>query len=374
MSEERRTLLIVLAVLVGAVVAVILWWHHRTTLMPHLVGVAVVTRAPGETVATDRVRLVPPGSKVEAAAVVTFRRGAQPLERLCAFDEVEVGGQRLSVSPPSAWPVSGGFLRAHWFTVEPSIFGAMDVTAAQAEGTLAYKDFLAPEMGRALRSPVTLEAHNDDFLATPLAGNLLGAGPIRLKVWVGAYPQETDIIARESVSSPGAEDIFNGTVAGVVVGIPVPAGVDPGVARFLRLGCFTFLSTVWPDGGPDWPLPLPPAAMVRRGLLVTPRTLAAGALGDVLGNPWIADIEVVARGPDWAAAGSSSPLRWETDVSAGDSLRVGERYIVLLEDDGDGVLSLGDRVMFAWEQPARIGPLAAAIPADAVKAVLLRAR
>jgi hypothetical protein len=371
-DEDRRRLLAVVGALVVLVLVVIGWWAMRSARAPHLVGVRVVTRAVGETVASDGVRLVPPGTAVDAAAVVTYRRGDGPERHICAFDDVEIGGTRVEVEPLATWPTSGGTLRAHWYTVEPGVFGAEGVDAANAPAALVYRDFVAAEMGRGMVARVTLEAHDDDALSRPKAGNGLGGGPVRLKVRVGAYLRPDDLLPQQAISSPGAEQVFNGGVPGVVFGVSFPVGVAPEVARYLRVGCFTFVNSVWPDGGAGWRLPLPPGEMVRRGFVVTPRALAAAAAGDVLGEPWGAPVALVQRGARWVAATSGQPLRWGVDVGAGDAVEAGERWAVVLTDDGDGVLSLGDAVLAAWGEPASREPLAVAIPPDVEHAELRR--
>ncbi len=239
---------------------------------------------------------------------------------------------------------------------------------------MAYKDFLAMEMGRKVTATVSLEAHDDDFLGKPAPGNELGGGVVRLKVRVGAYKQESDLVSSQALSSPGAADVLTGKVPGIIVGVPFPPGIDPGIARFLRLACFTFAPGVWPDGGAAWPFPLSPARMVAGGYIVTPESLAAGAVGDPLTEPWAKPVPVVSDGTAWRASSGGAPLRWGTAVAAGDALRAEGRYLVLVKDDGDGLLSLGDTVLFAWQEPAQTAPLGVAFPADVERADLLRVR
>lgn len=372
MDDDSRRLVLVGVVLFGAVLAVILWWMRRTATAPHLVDVVVVTRVEGEAVASDGFRVVPFGAKVTAAAVLSYRRGeGGEVHKLCAFPDVEIGGKRISVQPLERWPASGGQLRAHWFTVEPSYFGGLDLSPAAAAEKLAFKDFLAADLGNDLTARLTWEAHNDEFLATPPSGNLIDGGPVRLKVRVGIYEDENDLIASESVLSPGAEQILGGEVPGVALTPDLPLPLGSNVAPFLRLACFTFAKGVWPDGGNDWPLPLTPQELVERSLVATPSTLAAqGAAGDPLSTAWGAELAVVARGTSWRTA-AGGRLRWGTDFGPGDALVVGARWATLVSDDGDGELGVGDAALFGWEEPARLAPLAVALPANATDATLM---
>ena len=208
-ARDRRTLLAVLVTVTAAVAAAAGWWRWREAGAPALRSVAVVYRAEGEAVASDRARRLPAGARVAAAAVVSFTRRGGAVRRLCALAPVELGGAPVAVEPPAAWPAGHGELRATWFTVEPATFGAVGVTAAAA-GRLRYEEFLAPELGRELLARATLEAHNDDFLSAPLPGNGIPAGPLRLKVRVGVYRREGDVLPRQAVSSPGATALLAG--------------------------------------------------------------------------------------------------------------------------------------------------------------------
>jgi hypothetical protein len=374
--DDRHTLLAVLAVVTAAVAGAVAWSWWRESGTPVLREVAVVYRADGEAVASDRARRLPAGARVEAAAVVSFTRRGGPVRRLCALAPVEVGGERVPVDTPAAWPRGYGALRATWFTVEPAVFGALGIAAATAD-RLRYQEFLAPELGQSLLVRPAFESHNDDFLSAPLAGNTVAAGPLRLKARVGVYRRDTDVLPLQAISSAGAGALVAGGVPTVVAELPEAPGIDPAVAELLRLAAFTFAPGVWPDGGPGWPLPLPPRELVRRRLIATPQAIAAAAAcGDPVAAPWGAPATLAVIGGELRHAATGGRVRWEREASAGDAVSLGERWAVLVADDGDGILSPGDRVLFAWAAPARFGPLAEALggPQAGSSPVLLRRR
>ena len=66
------------------------------------------------------------------------------------------------------------------------------------------------------------------------------------------------------------------------------------------------------------------------------------------------------------------PVRWGEDLVAGDLLEDRGQFIVMLADDGDGVLGPGDRVTQCWRRPAVVTSLGQAILDDAAGAELLR--
>ena len=359
-DRDRRTLIAVFVAVLASVAVVIAWWWWREAGTPELLSVAVVYRADGETVASDRPRLLSAGARVSAAAVVGFSRRGGEARRLCALSPVEIAGEAVAVEPLDAWPDGYGALRATWLTIEPALFGWQEVALATAD-TLRYHEFLAQELGQALVAHPTLEAHNDDFLSAPVAGNTVAAGPLRLKVRVGQYRRGEDLLARQAVSSPGAADVPAGSVATVVVGLTPPPGIDPAIARVLRLGCFTFAPGVWPDGGAGWPLPRAPRELVRQWLIATPEAVAAvAAAGNPLAAPWRVPLTIELTGSELRGAALREKLRWGSDVRPGDAVTGGARWAALVADDGDGVLSLGDRALFAWLGPARFATLAEA--------------
>lgn len=370
-SETRRTL-VVFFTLAAVVAAVAAWWTAREAQAPRLVGVEVVYASGEGGEASDQPAPVSADARVTAYALVTFRRGERGAPRyLCGHDKVRVNGARLEVEPPAAWPASGGVLRALWMTVEPDLPGWPEVGPADAQ-RLAYKEFLAPDLGRNLLTEVDWRAYSDAFLARPLPGVGLRAGPYRLKVRVAAYATEHDIVPVQWTSSPGAEDVLAGNVPLVTRDV-VLAGLDGRrAAPFFRLSCFTFAANVWPDGGQGWSLALTPAELVAKRLIVTPASFAAGvASGDPLNAPWRSPQRVVASG-DRFVDSSGEPLAWGREVGTGDALRRGPGYFVLLHDDGDGVLSLRDAVVFAWMQPGYSAPLGIALGSVATELELLR--
>ena len=359
--DDRRRLVVVLVTVTAAVAGTFVWWRWREAGTPVIESAAVVYRGAGEMVASDRPRRLPVGTGLEAAAVVGFSQRGGAVRYLCALSPVEIGGGRVAVEPLAAWPGGYGALRATWFTVEPAVFGWREVTAATAD-KLRYADLLAPELGQELLVRPTLEAHNDDFLSAPVAGNTVVGGPIRLKVRVGAFRRTEDLLPRQAASSPGAAELLTGSVPAVVLDLPIAAGVDPAVAEVLRLGCFTLAAGVWPNGDPGWPLPLSPRELVGRRLISTPESVAAAAAaGDPLAAPWRAPVGLTVRGSELRDAAFSREMQWGTEVRPGDAVTAGERWAVLVADDGDGVLSLGDRALFAWLAPARFAAVAEAL-------------
>ena len=58
------------------------------------------------------------------------------------------------------------------------------------------------------------------------------------------------------------------------------------------------------------------------------------------------------------------PLEWGSGVIAGDLLLDGNHWLVLLGDNGDGVLDPSDAVLHSWGRPAERTTLFAAIDSD----------
>jgi len=349
-SEDARRLATIFALITLALLAMLFFWRRHETLRPQLLSVDVVFLVEGEQVARQDLPPVEAEKPVWAGALVRFRQGKGAPRILCPFPRVLWQGQELATEPPSAWPSGYGFLKAQWFTLEPSLFGAENVDGSSAE-KLAYAEFAAPELGTDLRALVNPEPHNDDFLTQPVPGNTLGGGQWRLKVKVGAYRDPRDLLPWASVSSPGAAQVAS--VPALARLVPVPAGIHPRVSLAFRCGVFTFAPGVWPEGGPHWPGPATPRQLVQQGLIATPEAVAAlAATGDPLATPWEAPVEL-----DWlgkAPVRGGKPLRWGREVAAGDALTWAGRWAVLWSDDGNGLLDAPDQVLLAWLQPPRL--------------------
>jgi hypothetical protein len=65
-------------------------------------------------------------------------------------------------------------------------------------------------------------------------------------------------------------------------------------------------------------------------------------------------------------------LTWQSEVRRGDLMQSGNRWIVLLEDDGNGVLDLADTVLHCWGQPPKLTTLLTALDPEATTAQLYR--
>ncbi|MFN3413633.1 MAG: hypothetical protein ACK42L_06190 [Thermoanaerobaculum sp.] len=360
MSEETRRVLLVAAALVLLVAAVLAFWRRHESLRPQLLHAAVVFWVEGEEWASDDLGPRQPQEPVWAGVLLQFRQGKGPVRFLCPFSKVRWQGQELHPEPLAGWPSAYGLLKAQWFTLEPAFFGWEGVNAGSAE-KLAYSEFAAPEMGSELKALVTNEAHNDDFLTQPVAGNTLSGGVTRLKVKVGAYARPQDLLPWASVSSPGAKEVA--AVPALWRLADVPEGVNPKVSLAFRCGVFSFAPGFWPEGGPGWPLSLSPRELVVRNLIMTPKAVAAlAAVGDPWAEPWAPPRPLVAGNGLWLPEGRK-PLRWREDVVPGDAVTWSGRWAVLWADDGNGTLDLADTVLLAWNQPPRLltlGEVAAA--------------
>ncbi len=365
-SEESRRLLVVMGILTLAVVGALGFWRHHEAQRPQLLSVAVVFLPEGEETARPEWQPLPPERPVRAGALLKFRQGRGVVRYLCPFPKVFWHEAVITPEPLSAWPSAYGVLKAQWFTLEPAFFGG-EVTDRFSAGKLAYGELAAPELGTGLQVLVQAEAHNDDFLTEPLAGNTLGGGIWRLKVKVGAYRDANDLLPWASVSSAGAQEVH--TASGLPRMAPLPEGINPRLALAFRCAVFTFTPGVWPSGGEGWPWALSPEEMVRQLLVLTPQGMAAlAAVGDPLADPWDAPQSLRWRGGKWVDRGGRR-LRWGKEVAVGDALSWSGRWAVLWADDGSGLLDAGDRVLVGWQQPPRLADIADV--ASATEEVLL---
>jgi hypothetical protein len=66
------------------------------------------------------------------------------------------------------------------------------------------------------------------------------------------------------------------------------------------------------------------------------------------------------------------PLRWGRDVLAGDLLVDGDHWLILLRDQGDGLLDQADTVLHCWGRPPVITTLLTAMREDVAEMAQFR--
>lgn len=374
MASESRLPLIIFIVLLALIVVPLAVWRVGEARRPILEEVRIVTATDADPVFRPGPRRAAPGAELRIAAVIRIGRSDGSDLWLAPVEQLEIDGARVDHVASGDWPEEDRVLRVFWFTVEGAYLGG-DLTAENAAKLLALRSYLAPEMGRGLLAKTVPEEHNDDQIdlgddVFPVAG-----GTIRLYVKVEVAEKADAIAAEQAVTSLGVDDVDNPGFATVRRASEYPDPVSPLLGELFRLPGFE----PQPSATLGWNhITLGPRGMTFTELtdhrfVASSRTFASVAL---TGESDMDPEDLSALGRLTVETGglrrAGRPLAWGDDVKPGDLLEDRSQYIVLLADDGDGVLSRGDRVALCWRRPPVETILDQAIREDAVSFELLR--
>ncbi len=374
MASESRLLWGIFAVLVALIVVPLAIWRIGEARRPILREVRIVTATDADPVFRQGLRRVAPGEEVRIAAALHVQRAGGSDLWIAPVDQLEIDGVPVEHLVSSEWPEEDRVLRVFWFTIEGGYLGG-DLTEENAEKLLGQRSYLAPEMGRGLLAKTVPEQHNDDQINLGDEFFPVTGGTIRLYAKVEVAKKADAIASEQAATSLGAEAVDNPEFASIRMAAEFPDPVSPALGELFRLSGF--------EPQPSATLPWNDITLSARGMtfteLVENRFVASSwtfASVALTGEPDL-DLEVLERLgqltiDDGTPRRAGRPLGWGDDIRVGDLLADRNQYIVLLADDGDGVLSPGDRVALCWRRPPVQTTLDQAIRDDAVSFELLR--
>lgn len=374
MASESRLPWVIFAVLVALIVVPIAVWRIGEARRPILEEVRIVTATDADPVFRPGLRRTAPGAELRIAAALRIRQAGGSDLWLAPVERLEFDGAPVEHLNSRDWPEEDRVLRVFWFTIEAGYLGG-DLTVDNAEKLLGQRSYLAPEMGRGLLAKMVPEQHNDDQInlgdeVFPVAG-----GTIRLYAKVEVAERTDAIASEQAAASLGIGELDDPGFSEIRLTAEFSDPVSPVLGELFRLPGF--------EPQPATTLPWNDITLATSGFrftelvdhrfLASSLTFASVALtGSAEMDP--DDLEALGRlaiEPDRLRRAGRS-LEWGDDVRPGDLLEDRGQFIVLLADDGDGILSPGDRVTVCWRRPAVETTLDQAIRADAVEAELLR--
>jgi hypothetical protein len=113
---------------------------------------------------------------------------------------------------------------------------------------------------------------------------------------------------------------------------------------------------------------MPFSDLVEQRIVVSSRTLAAvAATGRADTDPSSLDDLGTLTIEDDRVSIAGRPAAWGADVAPGDLLADGEHWLVLLGDNGNGVLDPSDPVLHSWRRPPERTTLLAALGPDTTR-------
>jgi hypothetical protein len=374
MDSEKRLLWIIFAVLVALIVVPLSIWRLGEARRPVLEEVRIVTATAEDPVFRTGPRLVAPGVDLEIAAALRILRAGGSESWLAPVERLEIDGRMVDHTNGADWPEDDRVLRVFWFTIEASYLGG-DLTVDNVEKLLGQRAYLAPEMGRGLRAATIPDQHNDDQINLGDEIFDVAGATIRLYAKVEVAEKDDAIASEQAVASPGSDSVDDPGFAAIRMASAFPDPVSPVLGELFRLPGFEPQPTdalTWDEITLD-AKGLRFLELVDRRFVVSSLAFASVAL---TGGTGMDPEDLGRRGRiDFGDEGplrAGRPLRWGVDLQPGDLLEDRGQYIVMLADDGDGILGFADRVAVCWRRPPVMTTLDQATRDDALGAEILR--
>jgi len=335
------TPLLIFLVLLGLVGWAALGWRIHESRRPLPVEVRIVSATSADPVFREGPRHLGFDEELKLALAIRLEYPTKGSRWLAPVGELEIDGERVDVLSSPVWPEEDRFIRAFWFTLESPFLGGVLESAEDAEKKLALRPFLAPEMGQGLLAGREPEWHAEDDvdLGENLAPAQVGCYRLYARIQLLDRPGSTHPLV--SLNSIGADHVDDSRMLEMTRDLPEDFGLDPGCGRLFRLPGFEAR-----DGSG-----LDPSVWASELRAASSRSFAAAAAG------WMPDDgfrETPLRFSKGIFLRRSRRLRWGRDLRARDLLRQGMHWMVLLRDDGDGVLGSGDVVAQSWKRPPAV--------------------
>ena len=367
-ASESRLPIIIFGIIVAIIALPFLIDLLRESRRPVLVEARVVTATSADPVFRDGRRRVPAGYRVEAALALRFERAGRHDQWLSPAAHLEIGGAAVEHIQSSDWPDPERSLRVFWFSVECANLGGK-LTADSAAERLRYRTFLAPEMGRKLLALQLPELHFDDHIGESGTSSIDGGGTRRLYARVEIVEEAKDVRPLQAVTTMGAERILESDFPTVLRGANLGEGIHPSAGELFGLPGFEAEgeTSAERNGVPMAAFGLTFNELVARRVVVSSWTFAASAIsgGAELEPSDLQDLGEVTIKDERVEMGNR-PVAWGEGVRSGDLLADGSHWLVLLADNGNGLLDPADSVAHSWGRPPERTTLFAAAGSDVI--------
>jgi len=374
MDSDWRLPAAIFVILVAVIALPFVIDHQQDQRRPVLAEARVVTATASDPVFREGLRHLPAGETAEAALALRITRRGRDDQWLAPVAKLEIAGEEVAHLEAASWPDDDRVVRVFWFSIESTNLGGR-LTAENAEDGLRYRSYLAPEMGRGLRAERMPERHNDDYIGQP-AVTPDGAGTIRLYARVEVAEKSEKVRSLQTVTTLDVGHFLEPEFPALFRAADFPEPVHEATGELFRLPGFEPQ-----DNPPDSWNEMTVAAfgrqfteLVSERMVVSSWTLAAVA---VSGAPDLDPARLSPLGklsiPDQGRVlRRGRPLMWKHDIAPGDLLNHGAHWIVLLEDEGNGVLDTADTVLHCWGRPPEKTTLFAALDPAVTSVELLR--
>ncbi len=355
---EWKLLAGIFGILVILIAVPLIRWRHHESLRPTLAEVRVVAATGGDPIFREGKRVVGAEETVLSAVALRLEYPGAGSRWLAPVDQLEIDGALIDHIKAETWPEEDRTARTFWFTLESPFLGGT-LKAENAQDKLAVRPFLAPEMGQAFLASREPESHADDGINLGDSLILVNAGTYRLYARVEVVANDGSSRPLFAETSLGADHFDEPSMIRISRDLArtFPL-IDPAAGHLFRLPGF--------EGDPDWD----PSDACRRLIATSSKIFAVMTVtgqceADFLELEDLGALEV-------SKSGVASDLRWDFDVRMGDIIKHGDHWLVLISDDGDGVLNGPDLVAHSWHRPPAILPLGDALDPTPSKVLAFR--
>lgn len=353
MASESRLSFAIFAAIVMIIAIPFVINEVRDRRRPVLAEARIVTATSSDPVYRDGRRLVPPGDQIEIALALRVQRWGSADSWISPAPRLELEGAPTPHLQSSVWPDDGRTLRVFWFSVECQNLGGM-LTAETAQERLRYRTFLAPEMGRTLQAQGLPESHNDDHIGDTGSAISESPGTVRLYARVEVVEEPDDVRPLQAQATIDAERFLDPAFPTILIAADFGDDIEPSAGELFRLPGFEPQGETPAERNavPEQAFGRTFSQLVSDRIVVSSWTLAASAVGAEpnLDPSRLEKLGVVEIGDGRVSSGRRI-LLWGTDVAPGDLLADGDHWMVLLGDNGDGVLDPSDGVLHSWGRP-----------------------
>ena len=374
MTSDWKLPTTIFALLVALITLPLVIEHLREQRRPVITEARIVMATAGDPIFRTGARRVNDQEKVEVALALRLSRAGTEDQWLAPVAEMVIDDRRVRHIESAEWPDEGRLVRVFWFSVESTILGGR-LTSDNAGERLRYRTYLAPEMGRGLRAISLPEAHNDDHIGERVDHVDERPGTVRLYARAEVVEKQKDIQTLSSATTLGVEHLLEPEYPAIFRTVDLGEGISETIGELFGLPGFE------PDDDPpgSWN-EITVNAFGRRftdlvsdRLAISAWTLAAVA---VAGEPELDPDRLTALGEIAVSEDllqrRGQTLNWQSEVQRGDLMLSGDRWIVLLEDDGNRIFDVADSVLHCWGGPPKLTPLLTALDPDATTAQLFR--
>jgi hypothetical protein len=374
MASEWKLPTAIFVFLVALITLPLLIEHVLEQRRPMIAEARIVMATSEDPVFRTGVRRITPLETVEVALALRLSGAGAEDRWLAPVAEMAIDGRPVGHIESADWPDQGRLVRVFWFSVESSILGGR-LTADNAADRLRYRTYLAPEMGRGLRATRLPVTHNDDHIGEGAEGVVESSGTVRLYARAEIVENEKDIQPLSAATTLGVEHLLDTQFPAVFRTADFGEGVSQAAGELFGLPGFE------PEDDPPgtWN-EVTVAAFGRRftdlvsdRIAVSSWTLAAVAVSGepALDPDMLTPLGEVTEAEDVVERRGRN-LSWQTEIRRGDLLQSGDRWMVILEDDGNRVLDLADTVLHCWGEPPKLTTLLTALDPEAATAQLYR--